>query len=113
MFQSLIDASPLKSELLEDVDLIIVRELTGGLYFGKHEREWGVDGAGPNGEKGERASDTLVYNEYEVDRVVRWAFDAARRRGGHGFVRQVQKALETRGAGRQRSGRYRSRPGRR
>ena len=95
MFQSLIDASPLKSELLEDVDLIIVRELTGGLYFGKHEREWGVDGAGPNGEKGERASDTLVYNEYEVDRIVRWAFDAARRRGGH--VTSVDKAnvLET------------------
>jgi len=95
MFQSLIGASSLKPELLEGVDLIIVRELTGGLYFGKHEREWGVDGAGPDGEKGEWACDTLVYNEYEVDRVVRWAFDAARRRGGH--VTSVDKAnvLET------------------
>ena len=94
-FKSLVGASSLKPELLEGADLVIVRELTGGLYFGKHEREWGVDGAGPNGEKGERASDTLVYNEYEVDRVVRWAFDAARRRGRH--VTSVDKAnvLET------------------
>lgn len=94
-FKSLVGASSLKPELLEGADLVIVRELTGGLYFGKHEREWGVEGAGVDGEKGEWACDTLVYNEYEVDRVVRWAFDAARRRGRH--VTSVDKAnvLET------------------
>ena len=80
MFDALIDASTLKREVLSGVDLIIVRELTGGLYFGGHERMMGVEGAGAGGGRGEYARDILEYSEYEVDRVVRWAFDAARRR---------------------------------
>ena len=90
MFDALIDASTLKREVLTGVDLIIVRELTGGLYFGGHERTMGVEGAGVGGGRGEYARDVLEYSEYEVDRVVRWAFDAARRR--RGVVHSVDKA---------------------
>ena len=90
MFDALIGASTLKPEVLSGVDLIIVRELTGGLYFGGHERTMGVEGAGPGGTRGEYARDVLEYSEYEVDRVVRWAFDTARRR--RGVVHSVDKA---------------------
>ena len=90
MFDALIDASTLKREVLTGVDLVIVRELTGGLYFGGHERTMGVEGAGVGGTRGEYARDILEYSEYEVDRVVRWAFDAARRR--RGVVHSVDKA---------------------
>ncbi|QOY60318.1 3-isopropylmalate dehydrogenase [Thermophilibacter immobilis] len=95
MFRALVGASSLKPELLEGVDLLIVRELTGGLYFGAHEREWGVEGAGGNGARGEFARDTMEYSEYEVERVVRWACQAASRRRGR--VCSVDKAnvLET------------------
>ena len=62
-----------QAEVLHGVDLIIVRELTGGLYFGGHERMMGVEGAGVGGTRGEYARDVLeYYSEYEVDRVVRW-----------------------------------------
>ena len=95
MFDALIDASSLKPELLRGVDLLIVRELTGGLYFGGHERVMGVEGAGVGGTRGEFARDTMEYSEYEVDRVVRWACEAAQRR--RGVVHSVDKAnvLET------------------
>lgn len=95
MFRALVGASSLKPELLEGVDLLIVRELTGGLYFGAHEREWGVEGDGGNGARGEFARDTMEYSEYEVERVVRWACQAASRRRGR--VCSVDKAnvLET------------------
>lgn len=95
MFRALVGASSLKPELLEGVDLLIVRELTGGLYFGAHEREWGVEGVGRNGARGEFARDTMEYSEYEVERVVRWACQAASRRRGR--VCSVDKAnvLET------------------
>lgn len=90
MFKSLIDASSLKPELLEGVDLIIVRELTGGLYFGEHVRESDHPGAGGDGKPGRYARDVLEYSEYEVERVVRWACEAAQRRRGH--VTSVDKA---------------------
>ena len=95
VYRSLAGASPLKPELLDGVDLLIVRELTGGLYFGRHERKWGVDGAGIDGTRGEFARDTMDYSEYEIDRVVRWAFEAARERRCR--VHSVDKAnvLET------------------
>jgi len=64
----LIDASPLKPELLHDVDLVVVRELTGGLYFGEKRRE------------ADCASDACVYTAEEVRRVVRVAARLARQR---------------------------------
>lgn len=66
-------ASPLKSDRLEGVDLIVVRELTGGLYFGQPKERKIVNGQ-------ERAVDTLVYTESEVRRVVRMAFRLAQKR---------------------------------
>ncbi len=70
---ALVPASPLRPELLEGVDLLIVRELTGGLYFGDRS-----EASGPAG--GRSASDTLPYAEAEVARVVRLAFELARGR---------------------------------
>jgi 3-isopropylmalate dehydrogenase len=64
----LVDASPLKAEVLREVDLVVVRELTGGLYFGEKRRE------------ADRASDLCVYTADEVRRVVRVAARLARQR---------------------------------
>ena len=77
---ALFDASPLKRELIERVDLLVVRELTGGIYFGNKSRE------------PDSASDACVYTREEVERIARVAFGAARSR-----VTSVDKAnvLET------------------
>jgi 3-isopropylmalate dehydrogenase len=77
---ALLDASPLKRELIEDVDLLVVRELTGGIYFGDR----GLDG--------DTAHDTCVYSEAEIERIARVGFELARRK-----VTSVDKAniLET------------------
>jgi 3-isopropylmalate dehydrogenase len=83
----LMDASPLRSERLENVDLLVVRELTGGMYFGEKRREQGEDG--------EWASDLCIYTQGEIERVVRVAAELAR--GRHGKLTLVDKAnvLET------------------
>jgi 3-isopropylmalate dehydrogenase len=77
---SLLDASPLKRERIEGTDMLVVRELTGGIYFGDR----GLDG--------DRAHDTCVYSVGEIERIARVAFELARRR-----VTSVDKAnvLET------------------
>jgi 3-isopropylmalate dehydrogenase len=78
--RALYDASPLKRERIEDTDMLIVRELTGGLYFGERGRT--ADGA----------FDTCVYSVAEIERIARTAFEAANSR-----VTSVDKAnvLET------------------
>jgi len=76
-------ASPLRPELLEGVDLLIIRELTGGLYFGAR-----TEAAGGPGSRS--ASDTLPYSEAEIERVVRLAFELAR--GRRSKVTSVDKA---------------------
>ena len=75
-YPALADASSLKRELVEGLDILIVRELTGGVYFGepKEITELG------DGQK--RAVDTQVYQTYEIDRICRVAFDLARTRSG-------------------------------
>jgi 3-isopropylmalate dehydrogenase len=85
---SLIDASPLRPERLEGVDLLVVRELTGGIYFG----EKGLDQL-ENG--GERARDLCTYDTEEVTRIVRMGAELAR--GRRGRLTSVDKAnvLET------------------
>ena len=95
IFSALAGASTLKPEVIDGVDLMIVRELTGGLYFGRRERFYDEEGAGTGGAKGQRAYDTLEYREYEVERIARQAFEAARKRRGK--VTSVDKAnvLET------------------
>ena len=85
-FASLRESSPLKNGRIEGVNLVIVRELTGGLYFGE-----------PRGrdENGNRAFDTCLYSKEEIIRVARVAFELARGRKRH--VTMVDKAnvLET------------------
>jgi 3-isopropylmalate dehydrogenase len=73
VYAALVDASPLKADRVRDVDLIIVRELTGGLYFGepkavhsKGRPRWAVD--------------TMKYDEREIERIARTAFELARNR---------------------------------
>ena len=79
----LVDASPLKAEKLVGVDLVVVRELTGGLYFGKPQGRSMVEGH-------ERAVDTLEYQDFEILRVVKTAFDLAK--GRRKKVTSVDKA---------------------
>lgn len=69
----LIDASPLKPERLIGVDILVIRELTGGLYFGQPKGREKTNGH-------ERAIDTLEYHDYEVRRVVELAFRLAQTR---------------------------------
>ena len=85
---SLIDASPLRPERLAGVDLVVVRELTGGIYFGEKGLEELASG-------GQRAHDMCVYDTGEIERIVRVAGEMARLRRGH--VTSVDKAnvLET------------------
>ena len=90
LFDALADASTLKSDVVEGVDLVIVRELTGGIYFGARDRIYGEAGAGANGTAGQRAFDTMEYREYEVERIARQAFELARKRRGR--VHSVDKA---------------------
>jgi 3-isopropylmalate dehydrogenase len=90
IFDALREASTLKPEFLEGVDMLIVRELTGGLYFGDRGREAEVPGAATGGGAGMRAYDTMTYSEYEIERIARIAFEAARTRGNK--VHSVDKA---------------------
>ena len=83
LFPQLADASPLKPSIVGDgIDLLIVRELTGGIYFGKRTK------GEENGQK--FAADELKYSEYEVERIGRVAFESARKRRGK--VSSIDKA---------------------
>jgi 3-isopropylmalate dehydrogenase len=82
---ALMASSPLKPERLAGVDILLIRELTGGLYFGERGRAPLDDGSG-----GERAFDTCVYTTAEIERVVRMAGTLARTR--RGTVTSVDKA---------------------
>ena len=73
-YPALADASALKREIVEGLDILIVRELTGGVYFGEPKQIIDLG----NGQK--RAVDTQVYETYEIDRICRVAFDLARTR---------------------------------
>lgn len=72
-YRALIDSSPLKNELVDGTDMIIVRELTGGLYYGTPR---GISGAGAE----ERAVNTMVYTRPEIERVAHMGFQLARKR---------------------------------
>ncbi len=75
---ALIEASPLRAEVIGGTDLLVVRELTGGIYFGERGRD------------GDRAYDTCVYTVGEIERIARVGFEAAGRRRGR--VTSVDKA---------------------
>jgi 3-isopropylmalate dehydrogenase len=74
-YGALADASSLKRELVEGLDIVIVRELTGGVYFGEPKEIVTLE----NGEK--RAVDTQVYTTHEIERIAAVAFELARKRG--------------------------------
>ena len=88
VFPELAGSSPLRPELLKGVDVLVVRELTGGIYFGEPRLREEIEG-------GVRAVDTMVYTDSEIRRVVRLAFKLAGQRRGK--VTSVDKAnvLET------------------
>jgi len=73
-FPMLIDASPLKRSVVEGTDIMVIRELTGGLYFGEPRGRTALAGGG------ERGVNTMVYTTAEIERVARVGFDVARKR---------------------------------
>ena len=74
IFPMLVNSTNLKPEVVEGVDLVVVRELTGGLYFGQPKKQWRTA-------EGRRAVDTLAYSEGEIERILRVGFELARSRG--------------------------------
>jgi len=92
-YEQLVDASSLKPELIAGLDILIIRELTGDIYFGQPRgRRVATDGHFPGAEE---AFDTMRYSRPEIERIAHVAFQAARKRGKH--VTSVDKAnvLET------------------
>lgn len=86
---ALADASSLKREVVEGLDILIVRELTGGVYFGKPKEITTL----PDGQK--RAVDTQVYTTTEIERVTRVAFDLARKRSGKVHSAEKHNVMKT------------------
>jgi 3-isopropylmalate dehydrogenase len=76
IFPQLIDASSLKREVVEGVDIMVVRELTGGIYFGKPKGIFETE----SGEK--RGVNTMAYTTSEIDRIAKVAFETAQKRRG-------------------------------
>ena len=88
-FQPLADASSLKREVIEGLDLMIVRELTGGVYFGEPRFVEDLPGGG------RRAVDTQVYTTAEIERVARVAFELARGRRNKVHSAEKSNVMET------------------
>ncbi len=89
VFPGLEDASSLLPRLVKGLDLVVIRELTGGIYFGKpKEQRTGEDGV-------EEAVDTMIYRAPEIERIARVAFDLARKRRKHVTSIDKQNILET------------------
>ena len=82
-FKASLNASTIKAEVLQETDLLVVRELTGGIYYGKPSEIRETP-------QGYAAIDTLIYTEAEIERIVRTAFELAR--GRHKKVTSVDKA---------------------
>ncbi|HEY1681896.1 MAG TPA: 3-isopropylmalate dehydrogenase [Candidatus Tumulicola sp.] len=88
VFEGLEAASSLKPELVRGLDLVVVRELTGGIYFGTPKEQRCVDGV-------DEAIDTMIYRAPEVERIARVAFELARSRRGRCTSVDKQNILET------------------
>jgi 3-isopropylmalate dehydrogenase len=73
VYPILVDSTNLKPEVIKGVDFVFVRELTGGLYFGRPKKRWQT-------EKGRKAIDSMLYSEQEIERIVRVGFELAKRR---------------------------------
>ena len=86
VFDALVGASSLKKEIVKDIDLMVVRELTGGIYFGEPRKTVQI------GEQEEEATDSLVYRTSEIKRITEAAFDVARKRNRSKKVTSVDKS---------------------
>ncbi len=84
-FRSLVGKSPLKTELVDGADFLCIRELTGGMYFGEKGRKDG----------GDTAFDTCIYSRFEVERILKLAFEYAQRRRKHLTVVDKANVLES------------------
>ena len=84
-FKSLVHKSPLKEELVDGADFLVLRELTGGMYFGEKGR---LDG-------GDTAYDTNIYHRYEIERILKQAFTFAMQRRKHLTVVDKANVLES------------------
>ena len=84
-FKSLVDRSPLKTELVDGADFLCVRELTGGMYFGEKGRK----------DDGNTAYDTCIYSRFEIERILDLAFKYAQRRRKHLTVVDKANVLES------------------
>lgn len=84
VFKELVNASTLKPEVLEGVDMLVVRELTGGLYFGQ-----------PRAKEASKAYNTMVYTREEIERITRIAFEAALKRRKQVCLVDKANVLET------------------
>jgi len=73
VYPVLVDSTNLKPEVIRGVDFVFVRELTGGLYFGRPKRRWTTS-------RGRRAVDSMAYSEQEIERIVRVGFELAKTR---------------------------------
>ena len=85
----LADATSLKADVVDGVDMVIVRELNGGIYFGEPRGLERLD------DETERGVNTLVYETPEIERIARFAFELARKRGGHVHSVDKSNVLET------------------
>ncbi len=79
----LLGDSAIKPEILEGVDMVVIRELTGGIYFGRPQKRW-------ENSRGRQAVDTMRYSEREIERILRTGFELAR--GRRGKLTSVDKA---------------------
>lgn len=84
-FKSLVHKSPLKEELVDGADFLCLRELTGGMYFGEKGRR----------DNGDTAYDTNLYHRYEVERILKLAYEYARLRRKHLTVVDKANVLES------------------
>ncbi|WP_422087797.1 MULTISPECIES: 3-isopropylmalate dehydrogenase [Variovorax] len=92
-YEQLVDASSLKPELIAGLDILIIRELTGDIYFGQPRgRRTAVDGHFPGAEE---AFDTMRYSRPEIERIARVAFEAARKRSKRVTSVDKNNVLET------------------
>lgn len=83
VFDELISASTLKPEIIQGCDILIIRELTGGIYFGKPKFTEPIEG-------GHKAVDTMAYETSEIERIAKVAFESAKHRNGK--ITSVDKA---------------------
>ena len=88
VYPALINSSPIKPNFLKGVDMMVLRELTGGLYFGKPKKRW-------NTSQGRRGVDTLKYTEKEIERILRVGFELALNRNKKLTSVDKQNVLES------------------